>query len=186
MSDPTSDRPEQLCLLLVDVQERLCAAMDPSVLEQSVKNMLHLLKLAELYGIPVIATEQYPKGLGSTLPELRAALPEGSEPIEKLHFSCCEAEGFRGRLAATGRKTLVVMGMETHICVVQTVRGLLPEHRVLVPVDAVLSRRKLAWKTGLGLMLGAGAELSTTETILFDVLGRAGTDEFRTISRRLR
>jgi nicotinamidase-related amidase len=185
MNPSTNDRPEDLCLLLVDVQERLCSVMDKPILEQNVQNMLHLLKLAELYRIPVLATEQYPKGLGRTLPELAAAVP-GWSPIEKLHFSCCSASGFSERLAATGRRTAVVMGMETHICVLQTVRDLMPGHRVVVPADAVLSRRKLAWKTGLHLMERAGAEISTTETVLFGALGQAGTEEFRVISRRLR
>jgi nicotinamidase-related amidase len=185
MAQVAADRPEELCLLLIDVQERLCAVMDKAILEQNVQNMLHLLKLAELYRIPVLATEQYPKGLGRTLPELAAAVADW-RPIEKLHFSCCGASEFRERLEASGRKTVVAMGMETHICVAQTVRDLLPTHRVLVPADAVVSRRKLAWKTGLQMMERAGAEISVTESILFAALGQAATEEFRVISRRLR
>jgi len=177
--------PENLCILLIDVQERLCAVMDKPVLDQNVQNMLHLLKLAEIYSIPVIATEQYPKGLGRTLPELSAAIANW-QPIEKTRFSCCGVSEFRDRLNATGRDTVVAMGMETHICVLQTVRDLVGTHKVIVPADAVLSRRKLAWKTGLGLCERAGAEVSVTETVLFGALGQAGTEEFRTISRRLR
>ena len=103
--------PENLCILLIDVQERLCTAMDKNILDQNVQNMLYLLKLAELFSIPVLATEQYPKGLGPLLPEVRDLLP--SPPLEKVHFSCAADPAFAAALEKTGRRQVIVCGMET-------------------------------------------------------------------------
>lgn len=171
-------------LVLIDLQERLAAVM--SERERVVANCLHLIAIAGMYSIPVIVTEQYPKGLGPTVTEIRDAL-QGCRPVEKITFSCCEVPSFLAEIRATGRTQLVLAGMETHICVLQTCLGLLSEgFTVHVAADAVCSRTKANWKSGCGLMRDAGAVLTNTETVLFQLLKEAGTEEFKAISKRIR
>lgn len=175
---------DETALVIIDVQERLAAAM--SERERVVANCLHLAALAEMYSIPVIVTEQYPRGLGPTVLEIKEAL-HAYRPVEKITFSCCEAPSFLAEIRATGRIRLVLTGMETHICVLQTCLGLLGEgFAVHVAADAVCSRSKANWKSGCGIMRDAGAAITNTETVLFQLLREAGTEEFKTISKRIR
>jgi nicotinamidase-related amidase len=170
--------------VIVDIQDKLAAAM--KVRDEVVKNCLHLIELAKALSLPLVVTEQYPKGLGLTVEELRSALP-GYRPIDKLTFSCCEEPRFLDEMRALGRKTVLLTGMETHVCVLQTCLGLLEEgFNVHVVGDAVCSRTKMNWKAGLQFMRDAGAVLTSTETVLFQLLHIAGTEEFRTISKRIR
>ena len=168
-------------LLVIDVQERLAAAMDPARFAQVLKNNEILVETAKTLGLPVVATEQYPKGLGPTVPSLRQAL--AAEPTAKTAFSCVAVEDVANRLREGGRKQVIVTGMETHVCVYQTVRDLLGDGFIpFVPRDAVLSRTPENHETGLALMREAGATVTSTETVVFDLLGAAGTPEFKKLS----
>ncbi len=168
-------------LLVVDVQERLAAAMPPAELDQVVKNCVRLVEGAKILGVPILWTEQYVKGLGPTVGPIREAIGPAGKPVEKLVFTCCVPEIERG---LEGREQLVLCGMETHVCVFQTVRDLEERGlRTFVAADAVLSRSRANWQVGLDLMRQAGGTITGTETVLFDLTGRAGTDEFRAISK---
>jgi nicotinamidase-related amidase len=175
----------QAVLVVVDVQEKLCAAMEPEVLEQLTKNTSILLDAARELGIPVVATEQYVKGLGCTVPELREKF-EGAA-FEKMTFSCCGDPDFQNRLAELGRKQVIVTGMETHVCVLQTVLELRERgYHVHLVKDAVMSRKKGNWKIGLNTAAAAGAVITSTEAALFQLLRVAGTEEFKKLSKLVR
>lgn len=172
------DRSE-VALLVVDVQERLCRAMDEARLARLMNRSLALVQGARVLGLPIVYTEQYPKGLGHTLEPLRAAL-ENTPRIEKLTFSSALPEVLS---AFMGRKRILIAGMETHICVFQTVRDLAQKGYVpYVCRDAVISRTDEDRLAGLGLAEQVGAVLTSTEAALFDMLGVAGTAEFKAIS----
>ena len=176
---------ENAQLLVIDVQDKLCRAMDPQVLEKLTGNISILLDTAAELGLPVTATEQYVKGLGETVPALKEKLAAPS--LEKMTFSCCGGEGFPETLAAGGRKQVIVTGMESHVCVLQTVLELLSGGYVVHLVcDAVMSRRKQNWKTALKTMSAAGAVLTTTEAVVFQLLRVAGTDQFKKLSKLVR
>lgn len=172
-------KAEEVVLLVIDIQEKLMAAMKDK--ELVIKNSSILLELANQFKFPVIATEQYPKGLGNTVPEIAEKFGSAAV-LEKVCFSAQCAE-LSHRLAKYGRKKVVVVGSETHVCVFQTVRDLLAEgYNVYVPADAVCSRFSLNQANGLDLMKGAGAIITNTETIVFDILKQAGTPEFKVMS----
>lgn len=169
-------------LVVIDVQEKLCRAMDEKVLERLVANTQVLQEAALELGIPVIATEQYVKGLGETLSTLKERLSESA--IEKMTFSCCGESPFPDRLKATGRRQVIVTGMETHVCVLQTVIELLDAgYGVHLVKDAVMSRRKENWDIGIETARDAGAVITSTETALFQLLRVAGTDEFKKLCK---
>lgn len=169
-------------LLVVDMQERLL----PSIRQGATVtwNVRRLLDGAQILGLAVAATEQYPKGLGPTVPVLAERL--GEIPA-KLTFSCGECGGIFRRLAAAGRPKVLVVGIETHVCVQQTVLDLLADgFRVYVAVDAVGSRFENDSRTALRRMESAGATLTTTEAALFEWCEVAGTPEFKQISQLVR
>jgi nicotinamidase-related amidase len=178
---------DRAAFLLIDFQEALARAMPAEVMPRVARNTQILLTAARRLGLPVLATEQYPKGLGRTIPDLQPLL-EGSEIVEKLSFSCVRAPALAAELERIRpRNTVIVAGMETHVCVYQTVldlraRGL----EVQVPRDAVASRHRENWETGLALMERAGAVITSTETVVFQLLERAGTEEFKELSRLVR
>ena len=176
---PQQLKREDTALLVVDVQERLAAAMEPEALAVMLGRLGALIEGARVLGLPIAVTEQYPKGLGHTVPSIRERL--GDVPVvEKLKFSALD-EAVRTRLS--GRRHVVVAGMETHVCVYQTVRDLVAEGRhPTVCMDAVLSRTAMDREAGLELVRAAGATLSSVEAVLFDLLGVAGTAEFKRIS----
>ncbi len=172
---------ERALLLVIDVQEKLAAAMPPEARAQMEKNAAVLIRAARRLLLPVIATEQYPKGLGRTVPALRELLP--ADPLEKLEFSCGANKEVAEQILATGRRQAVVVGMEAHVCVFQTVRDLVRGgFAVFVAQDAVLSRTEANRAVGLQLCEKAGATLTSTETVLFDLLGAAGTPEFKELA----
>jgi nicotinamidase-related amidase len=172
-------------LLVIDVQERLCRAMDAAVLQTLTANTLILLEAAKELGLPVIATEQYVKGLGESLPALKERFP--TPALEKISFSCWADPAFAAAVRATGRKQVIVTGMETHVCVLQTVIDLRDSgFTVHLVRDAVMSRHKKNWEAGLGVMAAAGAVVTSTEAALFQLLKVAGTDEFRKLSKLVR
>ena len=175
---------EDAVLLIVDIQEKLAAVMKDR--DEVVRNNLHLIELAKMLGMSVMVTEQYPKGLGTTVPEIRDALPR-YQPIEKMTFDCCGQPAFLGTLKSHAKKTVILTGMETHICVLQTCLGLLQGGiNVHVVQDAVCSRTGENWNTGIEFMRDAGAVVTCTETVLFQLLKEAGTEEFKAISKRIK
>ena len=172
-------------LVVVDVQEKLCRAMDPQVLEQLTGNISILLDAAAELGLPAIATEQYVKGLGATVPALKEKL--AAPTLEKMTFSCCGGDGFLDALGKSGRRQVILTGMETHVCVLQTALELLSAgYTVHLVCDAVMSRRKANWKTALKTLTQAGAVLTSTEAVLFQLLRVAGTEEFKKLSKLVR
>jgi len=174
------DRADAL-LLVIDVQERLASAMPKPALAELEKNAAVLIRAAKRLELPVVATEQYPKGLGKTLPALRELLP--ADAMSKMEFSCGASKPIARHILGTGRKQAVVVGMEAHVCVFQTVRDLLRGgFSVFVAEDAVISRTEANRAVGLRLCEKAGATLSSTEAILFDLLGVAGTPEFKELT----
>lgn len=169
--------PKRAALVIVDVQEAFRIASD---FDRVVRATATLARGAEAIGIPVLATEQYPKGLGKTVPEVAEALPDGVEPLEKVCFSAAEADGFD----LDGRDQALVAGIETHVCVNQTVLDLLESGaEVHVAEDAVASRFDENKRVGLHKMERAGAVLTSVETALFELLGRAGTDQFKEVQK---
>jgi nicotinamidase-related amidase len=175
---------QEVVLVIVDIQERLAAVM--SGRQRVVDNCLHLIELAKLRNIPIILNEQYPKGLGPTVPEIKGAL-QPYKPLEKVTFSCCGGDAFPGILRNTGRKKVILTGMETHVCVLQTCIDLLRKGFVVhVVSDAICSRTVENFRTAIEFMRDAGAVITCTEAVLFQLLEKAGTEEFRVISKRIK
>ncbi len=179
---PKLDR-SKACVLLVDVQEKLIPVMwNFEPVEKYCKAMI--LAAREM-GMPVLATEQYPKGLGATLPSLREAL--GAAPLVKMHFSCGADPEFAKALEATGRKQVVLLGIEAHVCVFQTARDLLERgYEVFVCADAVTSRFEEHRRVALEQMRDMGACVTSAETCIFDLLHACGTPEFKRVSPLVR
>jgi nicotinamidase-related amidase len=173
-------RAEKSTLLLIDLQQKLHPAIHQN--EQVLAHSLWLTRLAQRLGVPVICTEQYPRGLGGTLPELRALLPDAALR-EKVHFSAV-AEGNLFDAEGGARGQFVVAGTESHVCVLQTVLDLLEAGRaVFVVEEAVGSRRATDKALALERMRGAGAAIVSREMVAFEWLQRAGGEEFRAVSR---
>ncbi|MBF0487028.1 MAG: hydrolase [Nitrospirae bacterium] len=171
-------------ILIVDIQERLAAVMPER--DTLIKNTLHMIELAKLLHIPIILTEQYPKGLGRTVAGIRDALPE-YKPIEKTAFSACAEDGFIGNLRGCGRKKVILCGIETHICILQTCLDLLDSgYEVHVVSDCTSSRTADNKAIALRQMAQCTAVITSVETVLFQLLVRAGTDEFKIISNRIK
>jgi nicotinamidase-related amidase len=180
--------PSSSVLVVVDVQERLAAAMPAEAMQRLVANTGILLEAAHVLGVPVLASEQYPKGLGPTVaPVLHKLRALGVEPIAKLDFDACAEPRFMRALGATAARAAVVVGMEAHVCVFQTARELVRRgYPTYVVADAVASRREENRAAGLALAEKAGAVPTVTETVVFDWLEKAGTEAFKTISKLLR
>ena len=180
--------PRETTILVIDVQEKLVAAMPAPALADVTRAATVLLEAAATFGARVIATEQYPQGLGHTIAPIAERLAAASSPvIEKVEFSACDNRAFEQAWSAARSKTAIVLGMEAHVCVFQTVRELAARGiNVLVPIDGVASRRDDHRAAGLDLCRAAGATLTTTETVVFDWLQRAGTAEFKKISKLVR
>ena len=154
--------------------------------EKVTENILRLLHLSNLYNLPLVLTEQYPKWLGSTLPELKEVLTS-YDPIEKLHFNCCDVDSFNTRLESEDLTNIILMGVESHICIFMTCISLLEKgYKIHVPQDAVDSRTDENWRVGLELMREAGAMITSTETIIYQILNKAGTKEFKEMLKRIK
>ncbi|MBI4807501.1 MAG: hydrolase [Nitrosomonadales bacterium] len=175
--------PTKAVLVVIDVQERLCTAMDQNALGQLTKNAGILLDSANELNVPVIFTEQYVKGLGPTLNELRSRAPT-APAIEKMTFSCCGNDAFLKQLKESGKTQVIVSGMETHVCVLQTVIELLDNgFNVHVVKDAVMSRSSDNRQTAIEAMMLAGAVPTSTEAVVFQLLKIAGTESFKKLSK---
>jgi|SRR5690606_14772544 len=174
----------QSALLLVDVQERLLPVMDQG--EALLANCAILMQAAGRLGVPMLVSEQYPKGLGRTVPALAAMAPTGAI-AEKLHFSCLGDAGYRARFESLARPQAVIAGIEAHICVLQTALSLKAEGRqCAVVADAVGSRRPASRDLALDRLRANGIEVVSTEMVLFEWMARAGTAEFKDVSKLIR
>ncbi len=170
-------RAGESALVVIDMQERLVPAMQAPA--RTIANTRLLLKAAQRTGVPALLTEQYPQGLGPTVPEIRKAA--GDAPIlPKVHFSCMEDAAFAEAFRALGRKQAILAGMEAHICVVQTAESLVEGgHDVFVVSDATASRTLDSEHACLERLRASGVTVVTTEMVVFEWLGRAGTAEFK-------
>jgi nicotinamidase-related amidase len=166
-------------VLVIDVQDRLTPVMWNFAPVE--KYCRALVQAARDLDMPVLATEQYPKGLGAMLGSIRELLP--GPPLVKMHFSCGADAEFTKALGATGRKQVIVAGIETHVCVFQTVRDLLQQgYEPFVCADAVTSRFEEHRRVALELMRDLGAVITSAETSIFDLLHVCGTPEFKRVS----
>ena len=189
MTQPTRHdsllRREGTGLILVDIQDAFAPVIDR--FDEVVRQAGLLTRGMVTLGRPVLVSEQYPKGLGSTVGALVDALPEDAAIIEKIRFSASGVEAFDDAIAASGCTTWVVAGVETHVCVNQTALDLMARgHRVHVAADAVGSRTASNRELGLRKMEAAGALVTSVETALFEMLEQAGGDAFKAISRLVR
>ena len=173
-------------LLLIDMQERLMPAMPDA---GQVENQACILARAALrLGLPITLTEQYPKGLGPTIPRLREAAGPEANVLPKLSFSALRDKVIARRLADYGgRRQLVIAGVEAHVCVLQTaLDAVMADYDVFVVGDSVASRRPDSVAAALARLRGAGAAIVTTEMVIFEWLGTAGTEEFKALSALIR
>ncbi len=191
--------PARVALLVVDIQERLLPAMPADIAAQTIKNTQILITAMAQFALPIVVSQQYPKGLGATVAPIAEALSAAEAAgsavyrFDKVEFSAAAAPVFHTlppavKMGATmEREQWLVCGMETHVCVYQTVRDLVgPACAVRVIADAVCSRTKANWKIGLSLARETGAQVTSTEVVVFDLLQQAGTDAFRALSRLIK
>jgi nicotinamidase-related amidase len=178
---------DAVAFVVIDFQDKLLAAMERDVGRKVTGNIQLLIKLAKLIKIPLIVTEQYSRGLGSTNKVLIETLGYSYQPVEKLSFSCYRHQAFLEKLESFKVKHLVLVGLETHVCVLQTTLDLISAgYTVSVVNDAVCSRYKSDWQTGLKIADQAGAVVSSTEIIIFQLLREARTAEFKIMSPLLK
>lgn len=171
---------ERSQLLLIDLQEKMLPAV--TGWESVAKNASILLKACEIMKVPVKLTEHYPKGLGATIACIAKNLPADAKRMEKINFSCCGEEGFDKFLRCDGRDLVVVAGVESHICVLGTVMDLLAMgHGVVVAADACSSRNTEHHGIACNAMMSAGALVVPVESVVYQMLGRAGTEQFKTM-----
>jgi nicotinamidase-related amidase len=176
-------------LLVVDIQERLAAAMPPDVLAQTVRNTAVLIETARRMWLPIVVSQQYPKGLGPTLPAIEDALRDAPtlHRFDKMQFSAAGTPDFGALAPKLGRDQWIVTGMEAHVCVYQSARGLVERgYQVHVASDAIASRTKANFKIGKKLIAQSGAVVTSTEVAVFDLLGTAEDVEFKALSRLIK
>ena len=178
---------ERSLLLIVDMQTRLAKPMDPDRWSAARDAAVMLARAAAELDLPVIVTRQYPRGLGDTDPAIVEALPGGAVTIDKMTFSACDEPELTQALEMTGRSQVLVCGMETHVCVLQTVAGLAAGgYRPFVAADAVCSRDPAHITNALDRMRAAGIAVTNRESALFEWLRDARHERFKTISGMLR
>ncbi|MBF0345810.1 MAG: hydrolase [Nitrospirae bacterium] len=171
-------------LLIVDIQDKLAAVVRDA--DTVISNALHLIELSRLCDIPVLVTQQYPEGLGPTVQALKDALP-GAKYVDKTTFNCCRTGAFMKALKAVNRETVILCGIETHICVLQTCIELLQVGYIVhVVKDCAASRSLDNKEAAIEYMRDAGAVITTTEIVLFQTLKKAGTDNFKIIAKRIK
>ncbi len=172
-------RREQSLLLIVDIQEKLAPAILNA--DQAIANTAKLIQAAKHLAVPMLASEQYPKGLGLTVPSLRNLLSD-EMIFEKSHFSCMTEPRFSDHLKKASRTQIIVCGMEAHVCVLQTALDLQAAgYSAMVVADGVSSRRQESCELGLARMRAAGVTVVSTEMVLFEWIGQAGSVEFKAL-----
>lgn len=174
-------------LVIVDIQPRLTAVMPAKVLARLQRYTTLLLKAAATLNIPVYVTEQYPQGLGRLEDEIEKLLPAGARRYEKTAFSCTGADRFISDLQASGRNQVLLTGMETHVCILQSAIGLLNlGYQVIVAAEAVCSRHRESYETALQRMRQAGAVVTNSESVVFEWLRDAGDEHFKALQSLLK
>lgn len=178
---PLCDRNNSV-LVVIDIQQKLAAAMPDKIMEKVITDTQLLIKAATLLKIPVLISEQYPTGLGSTVDALE--LPENTQVIDKTCFSCASNKEFKAALKALNKKQVILAGMETHICVIQTALELLAlEYQVFIASDAVCSRKISHHQNAIQRMQHAGCITTNSESISFEWLRDASHAQFKAISK---
>jgi nicotinamidase-related amidase len=177
-------------LLVIDIQDRLVPSMPEATLDNVVRNTKILIEAADRLGLPIVVSQQYPRGLGTTIKPIEDALAQVKQPVhrfDKVEFSAASSPAFAQLAPTLGRDQWILCGMEAHVCVYQSARDLVGRGwAVHVCADAICSRTGLNWELGVRLIERAGAIISSTEVCVFDLLGRAGSDEFRALSRAIK
>lgn len=174
---PNLVNKNDIILIIIDVQEKLI----PKIFQKDliIKNIIKIIQFSKMLNIQIVLTEQYPKGLGHTIPEIKENLTY-YEPIEKVSFSCFGSSEFATKISEIEAKTLVIAGIETHICVNQTaLDAIFRNFKVHVISDAVSSRTKENWETGICKMRDNDVVISSTEMFIYEILEKAGTDNFK-------
>ena len=173
-------------LLVVDIQSKLTHVMPETAAEEMIKNSSRLIEAANQLNIPVLLTEQYPKGLGVTVEDLNKKLNDEASRFEKTGFSCCSAEHFNDTLQKKERKQIIMVGQETHVCILQTALELIQQgYQVHIIEDAVCSRKAEHKFYALQRMQQQGATINNFESVLFEWLKDSKHESFSTISRLL-
>lgn len=177
---PFFPEKEHMMLIVVDIQDNLLKAFKNDIAEKVVTKSSILIQYFKQNKLPIMVFEQYPKGIGPTNEKIKEALGEHYKPITKTCFSGFCADGFKEEMDKINKKDIVLIGIESHICVLQTCYDLIQNNKnVYVPADAVGSRTKVDWQMGLKNMELMGASIMSTEILIFKWLTRAGTDEFK-------
>jgi len=175
------------CLVVIDIQTRLTSVMPVKVLARLKRNINILLQSAETLSIPVLSTEQYPEGLGPTEPEIVELLPDSTLKFEKTCFSCTGARQFLKHLKEDARKQVILVGIEAHVCVLQTAIQLIAEgYQVFVVADGICSRHRDNYEASLSRMSHAGVTICNTESVLFEWLRDAKHEHFKKLSGLVR
>lgn len=178
---------EDSVLIIVDMQARLSAAMSKDELEAVLANSIRLVETAGTLNIPILVTEQYPKGLGPTETELAKILPENTCTFDKTGFSCCAADGFSKALKDSQRRQVILIGQEAHVCVLQTALELMNQgFQVFVAEDAVISRNAELKFNALQRLQQQGATITNHESVMFEWLKDATHPDFKAVSAMLR
>lgn len=171
---------EDSILIVVDIQDNLLKVFQEDIRERIINKSITIIKYFRQQRMPILVFEQYPKGIGPTNQKIKEVLEDDYKPITKNCFSGAFAEGFKSAIDLVGKKNVILIGIEAHICVLQTCYDLLcGGYNVFVLGDAVGSRYKIDWELGLKIMEKMGATILTTEILVFRWLGRAGTEEFK-------
>jgi nicotinamidase-related amidase len=178
-------KKENTCLLVIDLQEKLIPAMS-DYSDELIENCIKLIKGCQILGVPIIVSEQYPKGLGSTISQVDELL-NGVKPISKTEFSCIENSEIKSKLQALGRRYVIVCGVEAHVCVQQSVLDLMDEDfKPILIIDCIASRKKIDKKIAINRMKDYGSDFTTLESILFEMLVSSVAVEFKDISKLVR
>ena len=175
-------REHTICVV-IDLQTQLMSAMQDRIISETEKNTGLLIASLKILNVPIVVTEQYPRGLGPTSDTIKQALDDLYIPVEKVVFSCWNEPLFRKKISAFKPGNIILTGIETHVCVLQTALDMLTEgYNVYIPVDTTCSRYKSDWKSALAMLDRAGAVITSVETVIFQLLEKAGTPEFKAIS----
>ena len=182
--------PQNTALMIIDIQERMWNALPEKYRKRHLPAMQDIIEIARLMNIPTVVTEQYPKGLGPTIPEIKEYIDRFNPPLkimEKLHFSAMADPEILKTVIDINKTHWIIIGIETHVCVYQTARDMVTRgYNVHVPRDCVISRHTINWKTGLEMIAQAGGVVTGSETIIFDLLHIAKGDTFKHMSKRLK
>lgn len=172
------------CLIIIDIQEKLMAAMPPKVTKRVISNTGILLKAAGRLNVPVIATAQYPQGLGTIEQAVLDNLPASTRHFEKTRFSCLGVADFSDSLARFGKKQILLMGIEAHICILQSALDLnAAGYEVFAVIDGIASRKVADYESAIMRMDRAGIHIVNTESVLFEWLGDAAHPDFKILSK---